>query len=177
MFGNKLSTNTGMCFDTCYNWSWIRCWINQLVSTLDGVEERVKKTCFKPEFEEQDNLDNYNRCLEKSENKKGPKIISYNFSPFTTLILIFCVLFFATWRAMKTLSQVRLRFRYSGHGRRMQPGSKIDDPRNSTGVDSIIVVGQLAIHTWPIANLGNISRYSNCSTAMTRARSLSISRN
>lgn len=31
------------------------------------------------------------------------------------------------------------------------------DPRNSPGADSIIVVGQLAIHTWPAANLGKRS--------------------
>lgn len=37
-------------------------------------------------------MDNYNRCLEKSENEKGPKMISYIF--LRILILIFCVLFF-----------------------------------------------------------------------------------
>lgn len=156
------------------NRSWTRYWINQLVSRLDGIEERVKETCFEPEFKKQDNSDNHNRCLGKSKKWKRSENNFLHFSLYFNPR--FCVLFFATWRAMKTLSQVRLRFRYSGHGRRMQPGSKIDDPRNSTGVDSIIVVGQLAIHTWPIANLGNISRYSNCSTAMTRARYLSISR-
>lgn len=88
------------------------------------LKNALRKHALNPNLKKQDNVDNYNRCLEKSENKKAPRMISYIF--LRILILIFCVLFFATWRAMKTLSQVRL-FRFQIFRARSEDAAWIED--------------------------------------------------
>ena len=80
--------------------------------------------------------------------------------------------------ARQTISQVGPRHRYDIPG--TSNGCILDrrqmDPRNSPRADSIIVVGQLAIHTWPAANLGNVPRYSNCPIAVLDIEQLTCKR-